>query len=95
MIAFGFCSLLNGFLSIFLLGMSLWGILSQSEELSSFYRLFYSIINSFGIVEMEKNMGYINGIIYEVINIADLVNGVYVLKVISGNELVNKMFIKN
>ncbi len=65
------------------------GVLGEMKEFN------YSIINSFGIVEMEKNMGYINGIIYEEINISELSNGVYVLKVISGNELVNKMFIKN
>ena len=55
----------------------------------------YTIVNSFGIVEFEKNLGIENGIIYEEINISDLNEGIYVLKFVSGNELVNKIFVKN
>ena len=55
----------------------------------------YTIINSFGIVEIEKGLGSDNGIIYEEINISDLNEGIYVLKFVSGNELVNKIFVKN
>jgi hypothetical protein len=65
------------------------GVLGNMTELK------YSIINSFGIVEIEKNLGYTNGVIYEEINVSELVKGIYVIQFITSNELVNKMFVKN
>ena len=69
--------------------LNIVGAVGQVQDLS------YSIVNSFGIKVFEKNIGLSSGIINEEVNVSDLVYGIYVLQFISGEEVVNKMFVKN
>ncbi len=55
----------------------------------------YSIFDSNGILKIQKNLGLINGLINETININSFNNGMYLIRINSGNEVENKIFMKN
>jgi len=55
----------------------------------------FVIYNSFGTIEFEKNMGIVSGDISQDVNIAHLMPGIYLVRMITANSVTSERFIKN
>ena len=53
------------------------------------------VYNSFGNIELEKNIGLFTGNLYQEIPVSNLKSGIYMVRLYLGNEMINKTFIKN
>ncbi len=55
----------------------------------------YTIYNSFGAVVLEKNIGIVSGTVTEYVNISGLADGLYFLRLFTGETSDIKYFLKN
>ncbi len=69
-----------------LLQIKLWG---NNNEIK------YSVYDSFGKKVFEKNIGTVSGTTTEYLNVSSFVNGIYSLRVFTGNSSIVKFFLKN
>ena len=53
------------------------------------------VYNSYGKIEFEKNMGIISGDISQILNIANLLPGIYLVKMFTDKTVISSTFIKN